>query len=249
MSILLFDVPLPCLNQVTRTLMGVSPVNSADPFWPYTAICSEVVSLEDASVWAVRNQIRAVETQRIPEGKPEPDYRRLHDIARHAIHVTETLDVVTETMDGIISQHQTFASVVPNHQIWSGVHQGLLSRRQVIRSLRHRSASNEKRLQNELQLAFNTVTQFDSGISVQVGRAAQADSSAMRTISILTLVFLPPTFICSLFSTSFFDYDTSSGWTVSSEFWIYWAFAIPTTMCAISVWYFWQTIQQKRNTW
>ena len=44
--------------------------------------------------------------------------------------------------------------------------------------------------------AFNTVAQHDSRIAVQIGKATQVDSAAMKTISVLGLVFLPGTFIC-----------------------------------------------------
>lgn len=43
--------------------------------------------------------------------------------------------------------------------------------------------------------AFNTVAQYDSGIVVRIGKAAQKDSAAMKTIALLNLVFLPGTFI------------------------------------------------------
>ena len=52
----------------------------------------------------------------------------------------------------------------------------------MIGSLRYRSISNRERLQNEIQLAFNSVAQYDAGITVDIGRASQTDSAAMKTI-------------------------------------------------------------------
>lgn len=89
-------------------------------------------------------------------------------------------------------------------------------------SLRSRSASNNERLLNETNLAFNTVAQYDSRIGVEIGRAAQTDGSAMKTIAILTITFFPATFISAVFSMSFFNYNPeSSEWTVSEKFWVY----------------------------
>jgi hypothetical protein len=64
----------------------------------------------------------------------------------------------------------------------------------------------------------------------------------MKTISILTLVFLPATFISALFSMSFFNFDSDYGWQMSDRFWIYWDVAIPVTALTVGSWYFWPII-------
>jgi hypothetical protein len=43
--------------------------------------------------------------------------------------------------------------------------------------------------------AFNTVAQHDSRITMDINKATQVDSQAMRTISFLGLFFLPGAFI------------------------------------------------------
>ncbi|KAI1499392.1 hypothetical protein F5X99DRAFT_419982 [Biscogniauxia marginata] len=243
--VLIFDSTLPLSERIKSSFMNVEVGHLSDPFWPYMNLASEFVRLEDSAVWAIRDHVRMLETERRPAGKPEPDYRRLHDIARHAIHVVETLDVAILTMDGILSQHEMVGGEAPDRQAWLAVHRRLAFFKQMIGSLRCRSDSNAKRLENEIQLAFNTVSQYDSGVSVAIGQVAQVDSAAMRTISSLTLVFLPPTFICAIFSMSFFTFDAGGGggggggWTVSDKFWIYWACAVPTTLITSVLWYFW----------
>ncbi|KAK8040860.1 hypothetical protein PG994_013867 [Apiospora phragmitis] len=188
---------------------------------------------------AIRNHVRAVEKV-APQEKPEPPYRFLHDISRHAVHVTETLDVAVETMDGMLSQHESVKAQVADDDGWQMVHDRLLFSQQLLKGLRWRSKANEKRLQNEIQLAFHMVTQYDSGVSVAIGKAAKEDSAAMKTISMLTLTFLPPTFISSIFSMSFFKFDTDTSWAMSHNFWIYWAWAVPTTLLTLALWYYWQ---------
>jgi Mg2+ and Co2+ transporter CorA len=222
--------------------MHVDSSHLEDPLWIYVDITGELVHLEDEAIWAIRDQVRAAEITRTPIGKPEPDYRRLHDLARHAIHVTETLDVTIHTMEGMLRQHQDLRSDVSNKHAWRAIHQKLLFSKQIIGSLQCRSRSNQERLQNEIQLSFNIVAQYDSGLSVEIAQAAKADSTAMKTISLLTLAFLPPTFTCAIFSMSFFDYSTGSGWMVSGWIWVYFAFAIPLTLVASVVCYFWQNI-------
>lgn len=245
--LVLFDLDTDVMNRLVEALTHVRPDCLADPFWPYTELSGELARLQDEAVWAIRNHVRSIETrdekQRIREGKPEPEYRRLHDLARHAIHVSESLDVAARTLEALNAQHHDLrTSLNIDRRAWTHVRQRLLFHKQLVDSLRYRSVSNEKRLQNEIALAFNTVAQYDSGLSVKIGEAAKIDSAAMKTISLLTLAFLPPTFICAIFSMSFFNYDQSTGWSMSAQFWLYWAFAIPLTLITSVVCYKWQPL-------
>ncbi|KAI9739798.1 MAG: hypothetical protein M1834_006519 [Cirrosporium novae-zelandiae] len=61
--------------------------------------------------------------------------------------------------------------------------------------LQLRSNSNKERLLNEINLAFNTVAQYDSRTSVRIGQEVQLDSATMKTIATLNLMFLPATFV------------------------------------------------------
>ncbi|RJE21848.1 hypothetical protein PHISCL_05799 [Aspergillus sclerotialis] len=215
----------------------------SDPFWVYILVIEEVARLQESAVWAIRNQVRAMETHQKPLGKPQPDYRRLHDIARHAIHVTETLNVNSETLEHILRHHER--NIIPNQpfEIRQEVHCRLTFFQSYLSCMRDRSISNEKRLQNEIQLAFNIVAQHDAATTVEISRAARSDSATMKTLAFITLTFLPPTFICTLFSMSFFDFSADSGgWSVSSKIWIYWAFAIPITAATAFLWYFWSVL-------
>ena len=56
--------------------------------------------------------------------------------------------------------------------------------------------------------------------------------------AILTTVFLPGTFVSSLFSTTMFDFRNPP-YQVSGVFWIYWAVTIPLTLVVVGVWRLW----------
>ncbi|KAK8066569.1 hypothetical protein PG997_013316 [Apiospora hydei] len=239
LSVLVFDAHPSLSERIATSFPPLETEYRRDPFWAYTKLMDEVVRIEDVAVMAIRDYVRAVEKE-APQEKPEPPYRFLHDISRHAVHVTETLDVAIETMDGMLSLHESVNAQVGNDDGWQTVHGHLLFSQQLLKGLRWRSKANERRLQNEIQLAFHMVTQYDSGVSVAIGKAAKEDSAAMKTVSMLTLAFLPATFISSIFSMSFFKFDTDTGWTVSNNFWIYWAWAVPTTLITSALWYYWQ---------
>lgn len=94
---------------------------------------------------------------------------------------------------------------------------------QLLSNLMHRSASNEARLRNEINLAFNVVN--------------QQDTKAVRIISIVTLTFLPATFVSTLFSMSFFNYDQErERWKMSGWIWVYFVIAVPLTALTIAAW-------------
>jgi len=241
-GILLFDTSEDMLHALFRP----DPDWIKDPFWVYTRILEDVARIDESAVWDIRDHVRNVETVSIPLGqKPQPDYRTLHDIARHAIHVTEALEVTVQNIEHIASQHNVFVSSRKDLQA-EATHREVSGRlaffKSYIDSIRQRSISNEKRLQNEIQLAFNMVAQHDAGISVEISRAARSDSATMKTLAFVTLTFLPPTFICALFSMSFFHYDDGSGWGVSKQIWIYWAIAAPTTAATALIWNYWNKL-------
>ncbi|OCK80315.1 hypothetical protein K432DRAFT_425842 [Lepidopterella palustris CBS 459.81] len=247
--VVVFDPPPGVRERIPSPLLDASETsNFSDPYLIHSLFAEDVVRLQDDAVWGIRNLVREIEVHRTASAAPNPDYPRLHDIARHAIHVSETLDLAVKTVDCMMSRHDQFLSDRSASDDKIKTTQRQIRNRMyfydhMLRSLRFRSASNKERLLNEIQLTFNTVAQYDSRISVQIGRAAQSDSSAMKTIAFLTLTFFPATFISAIFSMSFFNFNPDEDrWTVSKKFWVYWAVAIPLTCITAISWTFWQKI-------
>ncbi|EFX06497.1 hypothetical protein CMQ_6818 [Grosmannia clavigera kw1407] len=248
--VVLFDPPLDQRDRWTKLLLEQEPRNKMeDPFWVYSTLVGEIVSLQDKAVWTARTHIRKIEKKREVDQwsaePPRPKFSSLHDLARHATHVSETLDVAMTTMASMLRHHTLFLEArqvsrpASPRPISQTVHERLLFFEHMLASLRCRSLSNKERLQNEIQLSFNVVTQYDANLSLQIGYAAKSDSRAMRTIAFLTAAFLPATFMSAIFSTSFFTYN-GDAWAMSSHFWVYWAFALPLTALTCGLWYAWQ---------
>ncbi|KAI0412426.1 hypothetical protein F5X98DRAFT_354893 [Xylaria grammica] len=236
--VLAFDIPLAVAPRFLELLATPDPYALQFPFWFYPHLLEEVARQQEAAVWAIRDEVRVVEKQPPSEGRPDPDYRHMHDIARHAIHVSETLDVAVQTIQHMLVRHGALMRPTPDKYGWQKIHSQIQFFESYISSLRCRSSSNEKRMSNEIQLAFNTVAQYDASTSVKIGLATQSDSVTMKSIAFVTLTFLPPTFVSAIFSMSFFDYSADSGWALSDKFWLYWVFAVPTTLLTAIAWYF-----------
>ena len=95
-----------------------------------------------------------------------------------------------------------------------------------------------------------------------MARSMQQDSTAVKTLSVLRLVFLPGTYVSvsdtpalqnaqgmlrsqALFGMSFFSFvpDRSAqagSWAVSSSFWVYWVVTIPVKLGSEVMWHLWQ---------
>ncbi|KAF2735556.1 hypothetical protein EJ04DRAFT_491412 [Polyplosphaeria fusca] len=78
--------------------------------------------------------------------------------------------------------------------------------------------------------------------------ASKRDSAAMKTIAVLTIVFLPPTFVATFFSMTLFNWtpQTPGDRITSKYFWVYWVVAIPLTALVLIIWRLWWTMEEKR---
>lgn len=239
-------------------------LNFTDPFAMHVPLMDRVIKMYDISVWSVRDLVRIVEKSRACNPAIEPDFSKMHEDARHAIHCSETLEVAAEVLAQIKREHAAFHKkraadaalpelAVEKSQSYIGF------QLQMLKNLKLRSQANHERLNNEITLAYNMIMQRDSKVMmaigqaakddskvmVAIGQAAKDDSSAMRAIAVVTMAFLPATFTAAVFSMSFFNFTPGGGshpgnWSISGKFWIYWAFALPLTGVTIATWFRWQ---------
>lgn len=176
--------------------------------------------------------------------QPKTDYARLHEISRHALTVTEILQINIMTLDHIVQYHGGFMEQEQSRSSSSidvtvrRTHQRLLLYAHMVYSICCRCSSYRDRMKNEIQLAFNVVSQDEAHTSVEIAKATKADSQSMKVTSLAALIFLPPTFISAIFSTTFFDFGTDeNSWAMSKKFYIYWAFVLPITITGVLLWY------------
>ncbi|KAI1123389.1 hypothetical protein F5Y10DRAFT_251885 [Nemania abortiva] len=104
----------------------------------------------------------------------------------------------------------------------------------------------------ECQTRFDGLTMttqlFQGETSVLLALAASKDSRHMRTIALVTMVFLPGTFFATIFSMTFFNWQAEDGEeTVSSLFWIYVAFSVAATVVTLLVYYYFVAIRSKKS--
>lgn len=63
----------------------------------------------------------------------------------------------------------------------------------------------------------------------------------MKTIAALTMLFLPATFVATVFGMAFFDYS-DRGLVIPGQFWIYVVVTVPTTLFLFVIWWAWNRV-------
>ncbi|KAK0609729.1 hypothetical protein B0T17DRAFT_501272, partial [Bombardia bombarda] len=98
----------------------------------------------------------------------------------------------------------------------------------------------------------------DGETNVQIALEMKRDSKHMRSIALVTMIFLPGTFFASIFSMTFFNWspnndanDNGDGWggpgqLVSSYIWIYILFATVATGATVLVWWYCVVFRESR---
>ncbi|OCL03250.1 hypothetical protein AOQ84DRAFT_303154 [Glonium stellatum] len=179
------------------TLEKEDPIipDSQDPFAMYLPLMDEILKLYDDSVWCIRDILRPIEK---PKTNFESDFSMFQEVMRHSIHVGEVLNVSIKTTGEMRQCRKALLPLIqpkaPRSPIldkelptWDKTDQRMNLQTQIFGNLSYRQQSNHQRLQTEISLAFNMLTQIDS-------KVLKADSKAMKTVASLTMVYLPATF-------------------------------------------------------
>lgn len=122
---------------------------------------------------------------------------------------------------------------------------------------RHRRILNlQRRTSNFVTLLYHLITGRDSTINLQIAkesakiaRDARKDSMSMKIIAGMTMLYLPATFVCSLFGTNLVSFDTPDGqsapaFMVSHLWWLYPAFAVPLTVFTMAGFLLWRRYRE-----
>ncbi|KAF2465117.1 uncharacterized protein BDR25DRAFT_241117, partial [Lindgomyces ingoldianus] len=187
---LCINTPTSMQSKLQATLSGGSlSLDVRDPFSLYVPLMDEIVKLYDLSVWGIRDLIRPIEKAR-KQGNYGKHFSLLEDMVRHSVHVTEVLMVALANTQDIVKYRQTLLSQAPaksdkEELVLDKTTSYMNFQVQLLRNLKHRQQSNHDRVQTETTLAFNMTT--------------MRDSRSMKTVAVLTMVYLPATFTSASF--------------------------------------------------
>ncbi|KAI0149820.1 hypothetical protein F4776DRAFT_603320 [Hypoxylon sp. NC0597] len=209
--------------QLADVLARSPSLELRDPLAMLYPLLDEVITECDDNTWRVTREVRKIEKAR----HEKPTFEVLNNLARHVRHIVEVESVAVETLQCLAYQQQKNFTRLPGnipetYQIQAEEY--LTFQLQIIKSLRRRAQATSERLDGEIHLAYNIL--------------ASTDNQIMKSVALLTMIFLPSTFIATLFSTTFFSF-AEDGWLASNAFWIYWVVVIPLTIAVVLVWRFW----------
>ncbi|KAF7552305.1 hypothetical protein G7046_g7443 [Stylonectria norvegica] len=114
-----------------------------------------------------------------------------------------------------------------------------------------------RRVQIQIGALVNLIAQEDSINNFDIALSSHRDASSMKTLAVVTMFFLPGSFISALFSTSCFDWDDANkqGSNISvrttPQFGLYWAITVPLTIVTFILyfmWLWWQTTKREQQS-
>lgn len=125
-------------------------------------------------------------------------YTDMHELGRHIIHLTETLDVAARTIKSMRDAHRarcssTTEKAKPCFQQLQGDFEFF---NVFLENLQSRAQAFERRLRNEIKLAFNLFAADDNATAKEILKESQHDGRDLTNlVALLTLIFLPSSFM------------------------------------------------------
>ncbi|KAL4944952.1 hypothetical protein BDV06DRAFT_209826 [Aspergillus oleicola] len=118
------------------------------------------------------------------------------------------------------------------------------------RSIEDHVLGLQKRLELQLNVLYSFMAQTDNRLSARLAATAGRDSTSMKILAFITTIFLPGSFVATLFSMEMFTWEAAGsdgdGASVSPSFWIYWAVAAPLTAVTLCGWALWWSFEKNR---
>lgn len=209
-----------------------------DPYCLFVVVFNELFLQMDGLVWELISVFGAMEFNALNNLDVTPDFVGLHNVAKHVIFMKEGIDAALATYESMLQHHEQRHQIKGQNTpapIPKATHAALQHQQELFRSISIRLKGLDRRMQNIINLSFNLVTQQDS-------RIMKNDSSLMKTIAGVTLLFLPITTVATVFSTTFFSVPEDSAKPklyVAPWFWVFWVIALPLTfvVCMGGLWY------------
>ncbi|KAK8103145.1 hypothetical protein PG984_016291 [Apiospora sp. TS-2023a] len=101
-----------------------------------------------------------------------------------------------------------------------------------IHTVNESALSTQKRAKAQANVISGLIAREDTRIGHVLADRARRDGSTMKVIALMTMAFLPATFFAALWSIPVLE---DPGLT-KDNFWVYWAFTVPTTIVIFFVW-------------
>jgi len=206
--------------------------NSPDPTFVLLTFIWHTVYAWDEALEALYNYICAIEGKVVAT----TDFnltQELHVIRAHHLHYASLIEDLRKTVVFVQNTiNPALNSLTPEEResslkILKRECENLLDE---VNRLEREREMQERRLSNVMHLVFSTVNILDSGRMKEMTEASTRDSAAMKQIAYLSMVFLPATFVSSIFGMNVQEIVPGTNGTL----WHYFETAIAFTL--LSIW-------------
>ncbi|KAJ5762331.1 uncharacterized protein N7511_005713 [Penicillium nucicola] len=223
-----------------------------EPFLMLEFALSIVVDQFEEDLWSFQKPVRDIEKTRSGKLFQEKDtgssddndsfkflverYTQLHELSRHVIHISETMDAASNSLSAIVRDHNMWTqSGIRSSAVTRRLSKALLLHQNMISNLNFRAKAFVSRMDNEIKCASNFVAVADSEISKGILQQTRNEGKDLSdTVALLTLLFLPGTFISGIFGMNFFTLEGDNNqplqWRAHAKIWIFFACTIPITI-------------------
>ena len=231
--------------------VSAATANASDPFLLPTMISHECFMQSDRGVFELGNRLYSAldAVDKVSEEKYNRDdlasiTSKLHQVSQDAESLIQSTDIAISILDGMVDAQESLARsscVRSKHQVQLSINaSGYLKRAVEARKRWLEGAKSRK--ETTMNLVYNLVNQKEAETSIAIARDTKDDSSSMKAIAALTMVFLPATAVTSFFGMGFFD-GGGGNFTVAPEWWIFLAVTVPLTIGLVVIWWMWDTLR------
>ncbi|KAK5055300.1 hypothetical protein LTR84_013050 [Exophiala bonariae] len=91
-------------------------------------------------------------------------------------------------------------------------------------------------------------------LSIEIARASHSiakqtkkDGASMKTLAVVTLVYLPCTTVSSVLAMPLFDWNAEGRSIVNSRIWVFFVFAVPLTVLTLGIWRVWLSYRAREE--
>ncbi|KAK5997561.1 Notoamide biosynthesis cluster M'-like protein [Cladobotryum mycophilum] len=243
-----------------------------NPYILFDLVLEGLYGQVDDTVWNMRSVFGPLEhsvlelanSSRTKSASSKIPFTALHNCSKHLIHLTEAIESCLMVAESLISsaggrsnddadlisipsgQRNSWISNMDGdsrrrrEMVERQLKECLQYRRSLFRSTQLRLSSLQKRIDAAITLSFNLLTQQDSKVLMQ-------DSTSMKIIAAITMVFLPTAVVAAVSGGQLFetqrDGDTQK-WSIDATplFYTTWWISIPLTVIVILLalsWVWW----------
>ncbi|KAL4783294.1 hypothetical protein BJX76DRAFT_259744 [Aspergillus varians] len=137
------------------------------------------------------------------------------------------------------------ASITPQYES-QAMRQLLHNSSASMKSYRQAASSLQDRASRCAEYITDTLSYKDATVAKRQAEFMLRDSTSVRVITFVTLIYLPSTFTATLLGmNSFFEMDDNRRVIVAPQFWIYMACSIPLTVATLGYWWYFQKGKQR----